>query len=124
MITVRVSVGTSGSGTTITADNTAPQLILLKPTAGLYLFNTKLISLGNIIVIGPLTIEVAEKNDIVRAEFYIGDELMYTDDEPGFNWYMNLKMIGTHELTVVVYDGVGNAATTSVTMAVFNFFGD
>jgi hypothetical protein len=114
---------TSTRSATITADNTAPELVLEKPTGGLYFYNGLLLPLGKTIIFGPLEVEVSGSSDIACVEFFVDDELMHVDDTMRFEWYMNLKMRGMHELTVVVYDGAGNKDSTSVMMKIYNFFG-
>jgi parallel beta-helix repeat protein len=124
-ITVTVTVNEIHSNSaTITADNTAPEMVIEKPVNGLYFFNGKLLPFSRTIIIGPIDIEVEGSSDVAKAEFYIDDELMKTVTGSTPEWYMNIKLRGQHNLEIIVYDGAGNTVTESKMITVYNFFGN
>jgi uncharacterized repeat protein (TIGR01451 family) len=111
---------------TITADNTEPTSSLLKPLNGLYFFNSRLIPFGRTIIIGAINIEI-EANDntgINYAEFYLDGELQETTKNENLEWYMNIKLRGSYNLQVIIYDYACNSVTISKDIKAFNLFGD
>jgi hypothetical protein len=126
-ITVEVKLDNENSKTaTITADNTDPETVFIKPVDGLYFFNSKLLPLGRTIIIGGITVEVEgiDNSGVAYAEFYLDGELQTTISEEYLEWYMNFKLRGTHTIEVIIYDYAGNSASISKDMKVFNFFGN
>ena len=123
-VTVKLDDDKSNSDT-ITADNTNPAVSIDKPQDGLYLFNSRLLTLSRTIIIGGITMEVdtEDTSGIDRAEFYLDGELMKTDTSSSPEWYMNIKLRGQYNLEVIVYDHVGNKVTESKMINVYNFFG-
>jgi hypothetical protein len=124
MVTVTADRINSNSAT-ITADNTVPELSIIKPENGLYLFNKKLLPIARTIIIGPITIEIdADDNSgISEAEFYVDDVLKATVTEEPFDWHMNIKLRGQHTLKIIAYDHAGNTRSETKTVTVFNLFG-
>ncbi len=123
-ITVSVSVLDLSKSAVITADNTAPEVTVDKPSNGFWFYNSRLLPLGNTFILGPIEVQVSGSSDISRVEFFVDDDLMFTDTEANFEWYMNLKLRGMHTLSVTVYDAAGNPTTTSQQVRVFNLFGE
>ena len=110
---------------TITADNTVPELSIIKPENGLYLFNRRFLPLGRTIIFGPITIEIDadDTSGISKVEFYVDNELEETVIDDPFDWYMNLRLLRKHNLKIIAYDHAGNTATESKDITVYNFFG-
>ncbi|MBS3777785.1 MAG: PKD domain-containing protein, partial [Candidatus Thermoplasmatota archaeon] len=123
-ISVTVSVLDMSKTATITADNTAPEVTVDKPSNGFWFYNSRLLPLGNTFILGPIEVQVSGSSDISRVEFFVDDDLMFTDTEANFEWYMNLKLRGMHTLSVTVYDAAGNPTTTIQQVRVFNLFGE
>jgi hypothetical protein len=116
VITVTVTAeGISSNTATITADNTDPEMKLVKPENGLYFFNKRLIPLSRTVIIGPLTIKLdaSDNSGIEKVEFYIDSDLMETVTG-SLEWYMNIPLKGRHTLSVKVYDYAGNEVSQSL----------
>ena len=124
-VTITVTVGDESNSATITADNTLPELNVVKPDNALYFFNTKLLALNKPIIIGPLTLEATayDTSGIEKTEIYIDDELKETLTG-GSEWYMNLRLMGRHTLKIVAYDNAGNVNVYSQTVIIINPFGE
>jgi 5-hydroxyisourate hydrolase-like protein (transthyretin family) len=124
-ITVIVTIGETSNSATITADNTQPDITNIKPTNGLYVFNTKIIVLPRPLIIGPITLQVtaSDLSGISRVDFNVDDELQQTITQEPFVWDMSQKLKGTHDLDFVVYDVAGNTETISTAATFLNLFG-
>jgi hypothetical protein len=124
-ITVTITADGISNSATITADNNAPEVTIIKPDAGLYLFNRKFLPIGSTIIIGPITIEIdaVDTSGINKVEFYIDGQLEAIIEEEPFDWYMNLRLLGTHKLEIKVFDHAGNANVADMFAAFWNFFG-
>ena len=126
-ISVTVTLGEYDTGVdTIIADNVKPEMNIIKPEAGLYFFNSRLLPIQKTIIVGPLTVMVdgIDTNGISRAEFYLDGDLMHTDSGVDPEWYMKIKQRGQHNIEVKVYDNAGNSVSESRMITVFNFFGN
>jgi uncharacterized repeat protein (TIGR01451 family) len=127
IITVTVNLDNDNSNSaTITADNTNPTSLFLKPVDGFYFFNSKLLPIGRTIIIGAITVEVdgIDNSGIDYAEFYLDGELHAIVNDEHLEWYMNIRLQGNHQLEVIIYDNAGNSISILKEIRVFNFFGD
>jgi hypothetical protein len=121
---IQVAVTTDGDTNTgmITADNTVPVINLVKPTPGLYLFNTRLFPMSRTVIIGPITI-VVDAVDISMAEFYVdvldGHPEGYVIQAP-FSWTMNYKLQGLHTVKIRLIDFAGNMNEQSLDLFIHN----
>jgi len=125
-ITISVDIGDIDMiSATISADNTKPEISIVKPNDGFYIFNRKIIPLERSIILGPFNFEfnVDDKGGIEKTEIYIDEELQTTLSGLSFEWYMNMKIYGRHNLKFVVYDHAGNKDTISKMISIFNLFG-
>jgi hypothetical protein len=115
-VTVTADNINTGSAT-INADNTKPEMNIIKPENGLYFFNKRLLPISKTIIIGALTIqlEANDNSDIEKIEFYIDDDLKETVTG-SMEWYMNIPIRGRHTLTIIVYDYAGNSVSQSIEM--------
>jgi len=106
----------------IQGDIIPPDLQLIKPEKGLYLFNKKIIPLLTCIIFGDINIDVTASDEygIDRIEFYIDNVLKNTDDTIPYSWSWNDFSFGRHSLKVIVYDNAGN--TKYVDSKVWKFF--
>ncbi len=78
---------------------------IIKPENGkLYFMDEEITSIPSYIpiIIGWITVEVETNGESV--EFYIDDTLRYRDDKPPFQWVLDEKLFGLHEIKTVVYD--------------------
>ena len=127
LITVKVTVDNIDTNTgSITADNTQPTLNILKPEDNyIYLLNRRFIPWKNTLILGSLTVETETSDNyfVDHVEFYIDDTLKQTITGGPYEWYMNQKMTGQHELKIITYDSAGNKDTQVLDMKVFNLFG-
>ena len=126
-ITVTVTVSDETTDTeTITADNTLPEVTLEKPLNGFYFYNSRLLPIKNTVIMGPIDIQVTgtDNTGISKVEYRIDNELLYTDTESNYEWYMNQRLTGRHQLQITVYDHAGNTIELTQMINVFNFFGD
>jgi parallel beta-helix repeat protein len=124
-ITITVTAGDESNTATITADNTLPELTVIKPENALYFFNAKLFALNKPIIIGAITLEATadDSSGVQKTEIYIDDELKETLTG-GSEWYMNLRLMGRHTLKIVAYDNAGNINEYTQTVMIYNLFGD
>ena len=65
---------------------------------------------GTSIVIGDITIVTKELQPLSKVEFYLGKKLVFTDEEPPFEWEWNRFSFGRHKVKAVAYDLDGNEA--------------
>jgi hypothetical protein len=109
----------------IIADNTLPLLSIDKPAKGFYIFNHKIISLRNTIVIGFVDVEVnaSDINGIEKIKYFVNDMSIHTVTDPSETWRLNMRLFGQQKLAVFVYDAAGNIASVGVTIKIFNFLG-
>ena len=113
--TITIEDGLYEKSASIQVDNTPPNLTINKPTKGIYIYNSLFIPLSKIYIIGPINIQITGSTDIIKAEFYIDNNLEKTVTEDSFEWYTNLPR-GQLNLKIIVYDPAGNKATQSVDM--------
>ena len=108
----------------IKIDKSKPLISIEKPEKGLYLFNRKIISLANnIIVIGKIDIEVSVKDGvsgIKNVDFYVDGELKYRDEKEPYEWTYDELALLKHEIEIVAYDKAGNNESNKVKIIVFN----
>jgi len=126
-ITITVYVSDQATETeTITADNTHPEATLEKPLNGLYFYNNRLLPLQNTVIFGPIDIQVTgtDNTGINKVEYRIDNELLHTDIESEYEWYMNQRLTGRHQLQVTIYDHAGNTIELTEIINVYNFFGE
>ncbi|KAA0003386.1 MAG: hypothetical protein FE048_01635 [Thermoplasmata archaeon] len=96
-----------------------------KPEEGiLYIFDREIIPLpsNTTFIIGKITIQasVISKAPVDRVEFYIDDELKYTDDNVPFNWILDETVFWEHKLKIMAFDEIGNIASDEMDVMIFN----
>ena len=94
---------------------------IAKPEEGkLYLMDREIMTIGGnrTIVIGGITIEASTNGD--KVEFYVDDELRYTDEDAPYAWFWNETAFGNHEIKVIARDSEGNEAIDKVNIIIFN----
>ena len=94
---------------------------IVKPQSALYIFDRAILPTDETIIIGKITIETTAYaiDGIDKVEFYIDDELKFTDNEAPFSWLWNERAIGNHEIKVIAY-GDGNKAEDNISVIIFN----
>ncbi|MCK4348731.1 MAG: VCBS repeat-containing protein [Thermoplasmatales archaeon] len=63
---------------------------------------------GTSIVIGDIIIVAKELQPLSKVEFYLGKKLVFTDEEPPFEWEWNSFSFGRHVVKAIAYDLEGN----------------
>lgn len=99
-------------------DTNPPSVSIEKPREGyLYIFNREIIPFSKTVIIGRITVK-ADASDaesgINRVEFYINDELIYTDAEIPYEWTWEKISFGSYNIKAIAYDNEGNPATDSL----------
>lgn len=59
---------------------------------------------------------------LVRAEFYLDDQLEFIDTEEPFKWHFNKFSVRKHKITVIVYDQQGRNSTDFRNIRFINLF--
>ena len=108
-------------------DTTSPNLEIIEPKNALYIMNIKirpyLLNFRKPLIIGKIDIEVNatdNKSGIDRVEFYIDDELIYTDTSEPYSWTWEECMFFRHIIKVIAYDIAENSAMDEI--QVWKFF--
>jgi len=88
------------------------------------MFNLRLIPLNKALIIGSVdvTVDVIDAS-VERVNFYVEGLLFESVTEAPYQWNMNLKTMGEHEIEVKVYDSAGNTASYSKLVTIYNLFG-
>ena len=122
VLEVVVYAGDDSRVGSVVADNTVPDLTLVKPKVGLYLFNQRILPLSNTVIVGGITVEIEafdERSGVKSIEMFIDDEYKGAGD----SYYLNERMIGRYILEVKVFDNVGNVNSMTQSLRIFNPFG-
>ena len=101
----------------------APNVKIIKPEKALYVFNKKIIPLPSPLIIGKIDIEAYAsdyKSGIERVEFYIDDELRYTDNDSPYSWTWDEFAFGAHEIAVSTYNNDGDYANSKMEVMILN----
>ncbi len=102
-----------------------PVVSLEKPKGYLYLQNKEIISLplGMTIILGGIEIEAHafdNESGVSKVEFYIDDELKFTDSEIPYAFMWDERAFLIHKLEVKAYDYGGNEAYVETRFLIFN----
>ena len=93
---------------------------ITKPEEGkLYFMDREIMTIGGnkAIIIGGITIDANTNGN--RVEFYVDDELKYTDEIAPYSWLWDERTIGGHEIEVAAY-GDGQIAKDKIEAMIFN----
>ena len=95
---------------------------IVKPRMGyLYLFGEEITPIpSGTIIIGSITVEVEVSKKIEKIEFYVDDELRYTDIEYPYQWIWDENIIGSYEIKVIAYDSLGNTTEAMQNLWIIN----
>jgi len=99
--------------------SSCPIVEITNPIKGLYINNKKMLSLRKTIIIGDIDIEVTvayEDALIEKIEFYINDQLKYTDTKEPYIWTWDKKALfrSIHNIKLIAYDTAGNSVSDEV----------
>ena len=118
-ITATDATGDTGSNSaSITSDNTAPEIVITKPGAGLYFMDgMRLLPFSYPFIIGQITFETEvtdEGSGVEDVEFYLENNLEATVTEPPYRWLWDEAATGFFDVELLVTDKVGHESTDSV----------
>ena len=100
-------------------DNVPPLVNIKKPEQALYVKNRKIIDFFTYFVIGIIEVEVEATDSlsgVSYVNFYVDDEQKANVMETPYCWLWSERTFKVHTLKVVAYDGVGNSASTEITL--------
>ncbi len=97
------------------------KLEILKPLPGrIYFMDREIIMINEnkTIVIGEITVEAKTNGD--KVEFYMDDNLMFTDYNKPYQWILNKKMFGLHEIKIIAYHCLNEEIEDRINITIFN----
>ena len=105
-------------------DEISPNVNIVKPLNAFYLFNIKIrrYLFRKPFIIGRIEIKVDAldlDSGINYVEFYVNNELQYTDYSYPYNWIWKEKVFGIKTLKVICYDNAGNNAYNQMILRKF-----
>ena len=104
-------------------DTTPPTVTITRPVNSLYFVNLEIIPLSSAIIIGRIEVTVNATDDdsgIDRVEFYVNDQIRYTDPEEPYSWMWTDWVFSSFVIKVIAYDKEENYAVTE--KGVLKFF--
>ncbi len=60
-----------------------------------------------------------DTSGIERAEYYVDGVLLETAKNEPFNWHMNIRAMGTHNIEVKTHDCAGNTMTITKKITIY-----
>jgi hypothetical protein len=104
-------------------DGTAPTVAITAPTAGLYLFGNKLLSMSKPIIIGAFNIEAtaSDAQGVYVVKFLLDGSVISEDTTAPYSAYCAVKHMGAGTIKVIAEDGVGNTAEDTLDITYFKF---
>ena len=118
-ITAIDATGDTGTNTgTIIADNAAPKITVIKPRAGLYIFDSmRLLPFSYPFVIGQITFQADVSDNgsgVQKVDFYLENELEATVIEPPYDWLWDRAATGFFNVEIKVYDYAGHTVSAEI----------
>jgi len=107
----------------IRVDKHAPDINIIAPSKGIYLFGRKMFSTSFTLVIGNITIKAAAIDNlsgVAHVDFYIDGVFKYNDSTPPYSWNWNERAFGKKEVKLVAYDVAGNHAYAKEDVLIFH----
>jgi len=97
------------------------ELKIIKPENGIYFMDRKIFSFDFPFVIGGITVETAvyPLEKVEKVEFYVNDELKFTDEQPPYRWFWDVFSLGWYEIKAVAYDNK-TSSTDKIDIMIFN----
>lgn len=104
-------------------DNIKPEVHLIYPDNGVYLFNRRIFTSNHTFIFGSITFtfHMTDNMKIERGDFYIDEWLYGIITREPYRITLHDRLFGTHNITLIVYDIAGNTAHISKTIHIFNF---
>lgn len=84
---------------------------LVKPERGVYIGNGKLFNLPVTLIIGSINVQVETPGfqNQPTVEFYVNDELQFSETQTPYNWLWDEPYFGSYELRIVVSNSEGDS---------------
>ena len=106
----------------IVADNLVPEVDVLRPLPGIYVWNSqRLLPYAYPVVFGEMTVRVDASDSgsgIERVEFYRtyypDTQLMATIEQNPYEWLWDERAFGFFKIKIIAYDNVGLNVTTMI----------
>ena len=113
-------VDTTPAERSFTVGLSPPHLQIVKPTKGLYVNSRLLFIFPVTVTIGFLNVEAeaSDESGIDRVEFYVDDELKWTEQLSPYEYtvWRSSGSPGKHTIGVVAYDNVGLSSNDEITI--------
>ena len=130
MVLTSLGVASALSTTENNISSLDAEIAILKPYAGVYIFNMKVAPLPaqgrfRAIVIGMVDVEVDVINPAIdTVEFYVDGQLKETITQEPYTWTWNERMVvpPIHTLKVVGYDGETEIGNEEISVLYINPF--
>ena len=106
----------------VTVGTSRPTVKITKPENALYLLNMKILPLSKPLIIGRIDIEVDASQGEVgidRVEFYIDDELKFTDFDEPYSWTWKDKVFFKHTIKVIAIDNAEKSSSNEIVVRKF-----
>ena len=103
-------------------DDIAPEVKIIKPDYGIYMFNRKLGGFIFPFIFNQVTIEVEasdKESGMEKVEIYIDGELVESDNEAPYNYDFIDSSKKFHSINVIGYDKAGNTKSDSINVYMF-----
>ena len=107
----------------VSADADSPNLIINKPTNGLYVSDIKFLPLPFTLIFFGITVEADASDDgsgVEMVEFYINDVLKCDTYNEPYSWHWDESALGFYAIEVVAYDYAGNKIKKEQNVLMFN----
>jgi hypothetical protein len=105
--------------------NEPPEVKIIEPTPGIYIFGNKICTAEKIILFGEFTIK-AYANDLTsginKVKYYLDNEKIGESTKAPYECYCGYKHNGKGTLKVIAEDLAENTAETTLDIVYYNFF--
>ena len=103
-------------------DDIPPEVTIISPDYGIYIFNRKLGGFIFPFVFNQVTVEVEasdKDSGMEKVEIYIDGELVSSDNEAPYDYLFEEASKKFHTIEVIGYDNAGNTNTDSISVFMF-----
>ena len=103
-------------------DDIPPEVTIISPDYGIYIFNRKLGGFIFPFVFNQITVEVEasdKDSGMEKVEIYIDGELVSSDNEAPYDYLFEESSKKFHTIEVIGYDNAGNTNTDSISVFMF-----
>jgi hypothetical protein len=101
-----------------------PDVAIVAPTPGLYIFGNKILDISKIIIIGAFTIEATAsdaESGVYRVQFYLNGDIIGEDTTAPYSTYCAVKHSGDATIKVVAEDFAQNIAEDTLEIKYYKF---